>query len=713
MQAKETSASSGGAPRLLDFNRLGQIARRRWWLPALGAALGIAGGLYYLSRTPKLYLGVAVVQVEQEPHEMMNFQDAGRGEDFRPPDVVKTFEQVLSNGSLLLDVVRANGLDKDRNFAPARPGSPPTDSELIERMSGKVAVEVRRGTRLIDIRVEDHDPQLACKLANSLVDEYFKQEIRQKLDVSRGTGKFLAAEEMRLKQSLEASEQDLAKYRSEHQAVSLEEKQNIVVEKLRELNAKVTEAKSQRLALEADIARINRGTSADPDALLQLASIAAVPAVADLRRQINEKEGEFAAIKERYMYKHIKYKEAQSSLDKLRLALTAETQNAADVINRTYQSAKETEAKLEAALRDQEQVSLELERTAIPYNALVRQNQSNRALYESVLTRMKESKVEPGTDFNNLRVVQAATVPYHPFKPLRSKTLVLGVLAGGFVGAGLALLLELLNHTFETVDQAESLLGLPLLAAIPEWKKKKRGLANALLIDADDTPQREALRTLRTTLATSLPDEETRSFLFTSAVPAEGKSFCSLNFAATLAKQGCQTLFIAADLRRAPDYSSLLPGADRPGLSECLEGRLPLAQASHSTPVPNLFLCPTGARSGDPAGLLAGKRFQELLAEALKVFDRVVIDTPPLNAVSDCLLLAPHVAAVCLVVRAGSTPVNAVLRACRLLARAGVTPAGFVLNRLALGFGAQGAYYYYGKDYHDAERTEEKSGRLH
>ena len=695
---------------ILDFNRLRQMVLRRWWLPVLGTLLAIGAGVYYLSKTPKMYLGVAVVQVEQEPQEMMKFQDADRSEDFRSPDLVKTFEQVLSNGSLLLDLVRVNKLDHDPNFAPLRPDNNPySDSELIERMSSKVSVEVRRGTRLIDIRVEDRDPQQACRLARSLVDEYFKQELQQKLEFTRQASNFLAVEEQRLMANLEKSEQDLARYRGEHQAVSLEEKQNIVVEKLRELNAKVTEAKGKRLALEADIARINKQTGENPGELLQLASVAEVPAVADLRRQINDKEGEFAAIKERYMYKHSKYIEAQSSLQKLKSALDTEVVNAASVISRSYQSARETETKLEDALHEQERLALNLDETAIPYNALLRQAQTNRTLYESVLTRMKETKLGPEAKASNLRVVQTPTVPYHPFKPSRLKILAVSALVGGFVGTALIFLLELTSHTFDTVDQAEGLLGLALLAAIPELKRKKREGTAVVLIAPEDTPQREAFRTLRTTLSTSLKGKETRSYLFTSAVPAEGKSFCAVNFANLLARQGCQTLFIAGDLRRVSDYSAFLKTDGMPGLSDYLASQIPLAQAVYPTSIPNLFLCPAGNRSSEPAGLLAGDRFKELLREALTVFDRIVVDSPPINAVSDCLLMAPHVEAVCLVARARSTPVKAVLRACRALSRAGVTPTGFILNRLSIGLDSQSTFYYYGKEYHDAERPQSPS----
>lgn len=696
---------------LLDFNRLGQIAWRRCWLPVLFTLLGVGAGLYYLSKSPKMYQGVAVVQVEQEPREMMKFQDAGSDQDFRSPDVVKTFEQVLSNGSLLLAVVRANGLDHDPNFAPPRPGAPYSDSELIERMTAKVAVEIRRGTRLIDIRVEDRDPVVAAALAKSLVDEYFRQEVAQKHELSRGAGEFLAGEEALLKKKLDDSERAIAKYRTDNQAVSLEDKQNIVVEKLRELSAKVTEAKGRRLALEADIARINAGgVKPDPASLLQLASITETPAVADLRRQINEKEGEFAAVKERYKYKHIRYIEAQSNLQKLHEALDAEVIKAAAVINLTYDSARETEAKMQNALHEQEQAALDLDRIAIPYNALLRQTKADRDLYESVLTRRKETQFGQGTAPNDLRVIQAPTVPSHPSKPSRLKILAAGALVGGFLGVALAFVLELLNHTLQTVDQAEGVLGLPLLSAVPELKKRRRA-AGIALVGVDDTPQREAFRTLRTTLASSVQGKETRSFLFTSAVPGEGKSFCSANFAATLAKQGCHTLLIAADLRRAGDFPGVPDLKEKPGLGDCLAHDLPLARAVHPTSVQNLFVCGAGERSGEPAGLLARARFQEVLREALTVFDRVVVDTPPINAVSDALLMAPHVEAVCLVARACSTPVNAILRACRTLARAGVTPVGFVLNRMPLGFGARGAYYYYGEEYHEAESTQDRALR--
>ncbi len=699
-------AAAAGSPAVgvLDVNRLLHIVLRRWWLPVLFSLLTLGAGVAYLLTRPTTYSALAVVQVEQQAQRIVNFQDGSHDEDYRSAEVLKTFEQVFESGSLLLRVVKANHLDTNPAFAPPKPNHAPySDGELIERMSYKVNVEIRRGTRLIDITVTDANPVVACQLAKSMVTEYHNLDMEQKLDVNRNASAFLVSEEDNLKRKLEDSEGKLAAYRAENQAVSLEEKQNIVVEKLRELNQQVTEAKGRRLALESDIAKVNAGGT-KPDQLLQLASINTVPAVADLRRQINEKEGEFAAIKERYMFKHIKYIEAESSLQKLHAALVQEVTAAAAVLNRTYQATLETEKKLEGALHDQEQLSLHLDDIAIPYNALLRESQTNRTLYENVLTRMKQAGVDQGVGSTDLRVVQEPMVPYRPDKQSKAKTLALALAAGLFLGGAAILLLEVFNHTLQTVDQAEQVLGLPLLVAVPELRQKGP-VAGIPFVGAEQAPQREAFRTLRTTLG-MFKEQETRSFLFTSAVPGEGKSFCSLNFASTLAQGGSHTLLLNADLRRSSDYARVLGARDKPGLSECLSGKTPFSQACHPTNVQNLFLCPAGERSGEPADLLAGKRLGEILREAWQVFDKVVIDSPPINAVSDCLVLAAHVEAVCLVVRSRSTPVNAILRACRTLSLGGITPVGFIINRMSTRLGSKSAYYYYGAEYHEAERQQ-------
>jgi len=209
---------------------------------------------------------------------------------------------------------------------------------------------------------------------------------------------------------LQTAEQEVEKYREDHNAVSLEDKQNIIVEKLKELNKKVTEAKGERLKLEADVATIKRGKAKTPEQLLALPSVAAVPVVISLRQELADKESKFRA---------------DSQLSGLRESLNQAVVNAGNMVLKSYDSAKETEAKLTVALQEQEQTALDLNKIAVPYNALVREVETDRALYESVLTRMKVTNVAKGIWENNIRVIETPFVSNKPVKPAKLKILVL------------------------------------------------------------------------------------------------------------------------------------------------------------------------------------------------------------------------------------------------------------------------------------------------
>jgi capsular exopolysaccharide synthesis family protein len=209
----------------------------------------------------------------------------------------------------------------------------------------------------------------------------------------------------------------------------------------------------------------------------------------------------------------------------------------------------------------------------------------------------------------------------------------------------------------------------------------------------------ESFRSLRASIAMNARVENQRTFLLTSAHPSEGKSFCSSNFASTLAQQGLKTLLIDSDLRK-PSISRIFYGMNRkPGLSEVLLGKVGLADAVNSSEVEGLSVLTAGGRSSRPSELLAGQPLRDLLTEALKTYDRVVIDSAPILAVSDTLLVAPNVDVVCLVVRSFMTPRKMVTRALKALSEIHVQPAGIVFNCLPSGNGAYYAYYYSGKYY--------------
>jgi polysaccharide biosynthesis transport protein len=376
-------------------------------------------------------------------------------------------------------------------------------------------------------------------------------------------------------------------------------------------------------------------------------------------------------------------------------------------VAKQYDAASEGEAKLQKSLKEQEQKAMELNRIAIPYNVLQRDVESDRALYESVTLRLKETYVTEGIDNAPFRVIEEPLVASSPSKPRKKFILALALILGMVVGVGTVAGRDAIDGSLRTVDEAESYLQLPALASIPDRKDttgrvsfKKSDGHSLVLVDSPASPEAEAFRTLRTSISLLGKESEFRSFLFTSAIPSEGKTFVALNFALSLAQQGLETVIIDADLREPRVKTALLGKGEDLGLTDLLSGQIDLHDAVRATQHDNLIVLPAGRRAPDPAKLLGNKQFEDVVASLLREFDRVVIDSPPVNAVSDALLVAASADATCLVVRAGKTPKRAIRRALNQLQVAHASLAGFVFNRLPIqGRSAGYYYYYYGERY--------------
>jgi len=747
----ETQKKAGGSWASLnelsgeqvDFERLFNLLRAKAWLIAVVAVVVVLAALVYVIRSPKIYESRALIQVEQSTQKVVNIAEVAQ-ENPQTPDFVNTVVQALTSRKLLLRVVYACGLDKDPSFAPPKPdGRPYSEIQLADRLDSKVSVQLLRGTRLVELDVEDQSPEMAQKIASSFIREFLRENFDQKIALSRVANEFLQDEAQKLKTKLEESERKLQAYKEENKAVSLEERQNIIVEKLRDLNTKVTDAKGKRLQLEADIEQLKRIDKANIDELLAINSVSQLPQVALLREQLVAAEVELAGLKERYLPKHPKYIAASTRITNLKQSLGGEVTQAGETLGRLYEAAQESEAKLEVALQEQEEKALELTKIAIPYNVLQRDVESDRALYESVTKRLKETAITQGVEQAPYRIIEEPMVPSTPTKPRTKLILAAALLFGIALGIATVIALDFLDHSLRTVDEAESYLRLPALSAIPDsrkesvseqvseaWKdrklsdlpatlagkhllepfrKKFSSKANSpeavrhplIFVEDPASLQAEAIRTLRTSLSLLGKQSERRTFLFASAIPQEGKSFTSLNFAHSLAQQGQKTVIIDADLRKPKLKNDLLPEAgDIVGLTNYLSGNSDLDDVVIKTPQENLFLIPAGHRAPNPAELLNEEAFRSLLDALLQKYDRVVVDSAPVNAVSDVLTIAACFQTTCLIVRAGKTPKKASLRAVKQLQKAGAHLAGFIFNRLPVGGRSAGYYYYYyGSEY--------------
>ena len=755
-----------------DFRHLWHTVLEKLWILILCTIAGLFLALGYLARTPKLYQGHIVLEVDVQEPTLVRADDGAsrmRSMFLASQDALRTIEQNLTNRTLLARVIRSEGLAEDdgkallgvtKGTAPApkkeaaaaksataETALTQTEQALGGALSAMVKPVVRRGTRLIDLFVVNQDPNLAQRLAEAVGREYIRSSIERRANFAEDTLRYLLEEEERLKANLQKSEAAVAEYKARTpDALQLGGGANSntgqntgsrggVEEKLQELNTKATAAKTERMRLEGELAQIDQaGDSLEQ--LLAVPSIAVAPAVVERRRDVSQVEAALATLSQRYKEKHPRMIAARAALNEVRAALKATVLQQPAVLKNAIEQARAAEDSLRAAAGDQEKAALALNKAAIGYQELARQADTDRALYESVLRQIKETDLTKGTKTNAVSVIEHSPLPSGPVSPNPMKTIALGLLGG--IAAGLATIfgLNALDRSIKTVDQAEATFGLPVLAAIPEIGRGEatserpasetpEGTSSYRLVaEAPEGPAAEAFRNLRASLSLLGPEAERKVFLFTSALPNEGKSFTSANYSLSLAQQGHRVLLIDGDLRR-PSLHKIFRDVgetdasetndEQRGIVDYLVGGVSLLEAVRVVSASDVDIIGTaasspgstvtatggqlsvlagGRRAPNPAELLSGTSFAELVAEASKLFDRVVIDSAPVLAVSDTLLMTPHVQSVCVVVRARRTARNAVQRAASLLVGARSRLAGVILNRLPRNRGTDYYYYY-------------------
>ena len=687
------SADSDLQPNV-NFRELLQVFLERLWLISSITLLAVVAGGTYAFRSPPIYQSKLVLEVEQDEKKVINIDEIAP-ENLRSTEMLNTVAQMVRNATVLRRVVRKNHLTADRFFW-SDPAMAPSEDEVLRKFSDRVYAKLRRQTRLIDLSVEHANPEAAQRLVNSIAVEYAALKVEQRLGTSQVANRFLYDEADRLKTKLTQSEQAVQAYKEKNKTVSLEDRQNIDNEKLREFNQRYTQTKADRLQLEVASQEIDR-IGKQPELLLNIQAVAGYPTVLSIKGKLLEAEGLIANLNQRYREKHPVMVEARNQLVEVRESLNRAVLSVAETIKSDYKGMLAREQSLKVALDDQERHSLELNKKTMEFNTLAREVESDRTMYDSVLKRLKETDVTKGLDQNNIRVAEAASLPELPVKPQKIRIILLSFIGGLVLSFGLVHLLQQLDNSLKSVDAAERVLGLPVLGAIPKHRSVKDGKGRLITVRDPDSICSEAFRTLRATISLLGREDERKILIFTSAVPGDGKTFCSVNLAMCLAHQGHRTLVIDFDLRKPSVAESFGFTNDGAGVSDYLLGKAKLENLVRETDHANLFVLTAGPRVPNPAELLSTKWVTELVQEAGKSFDKIVIDTPPVNAVSDALAVMHLADTVCVAARAGKTSSRAIQRAIEVLRRANTQPSGVILNCLTHRLGDGYYYSYYEK----------------
>jgi polysaccharide biosynthesis transport protein len=666
------------------------------WIIALCACAAAFLSLLYLKHATRTYASKAVLQVEQDKPKVVNIESV-QSENYSSIDFLKTVEQTLLSRSLFERVIDANDLANDARFvspSPA-PGETPSKASLISKLAGMVDVRLRAGTRLIDVTVEDEHPELTALIARSLVQQFMVQNREQQSLTSQEANTFLLEEAQRLETQLRKSEDALQAFKERTQFLPSDNQLNVIVQKLKE---QWTQAKADRIKVETEYKQFERALL-KPAALLAIPSIASDHTIIQLQSNITMQQGEIARLEQRYKALHPKMIEARSQLAKWDNALQTAVLKVGETLKSSYDNAKAAELALQNSLTEEERLAIGGSKVGIEYARLHREAESDRTLHQTFLNRMKETAVTKDLGASKIRIVQQAEIPESPVKPQRRAVLAAGIGAGLLIGVALALLLGAFDSSLKSLDEAEEYLRMPALSTVPQITSGQLDSSQLVMGRNSAMSGAESFRSLRTSLSLLGEKKEQKICLFTSALPEEGKTFCSLNYAFSLAQQGLRVLLIDCDLRRpAVEQCLCATQGELTGLSDFLTARQSFKDVVYDTGINNFYFVPAGTPAPNPSELLTQNKFNEMIEEALNHFDRIVLDSAPIFGVSDTLLMAKRVHTACLVVRACKTPRKKVLRAIQILQNAGTPLAGLILNRVPPNDRRNGndPYYDYG-----------------
>ncbi len=661
-----------------------RILRKRW-LPFLVVLVLVTGGAaaYTLRQVPQ-YRAVASVLIERSTPRLGNSEDVFAIWAFNT-DYYQTQAKILEGPALATRVIATLGLEKRPDFAP-----PDSDSKF----RGRLEVTATRNTRIIEIAFLHPDPALAASIVNTLVKEYSEDSIERRVSGIRAFHAQLTEQAAGLRLKLEESEKALLTYNRLHGLVSGDEKRNTAQQRLDEAATALSRADEDRRQAEAQMEMVKAAGSD----LRSLKPVQASGLIRDLTLEQSRLQQQRAEILKTHKPAHPNVEAINSKIDESEKRIQAEIETIVAGIRHAFDEATARVSKAKDDLAKRKEEKAQLDNVLADAEVLRRERDANQTMYDSLIKQVKEADITGGIEITQVKLLAPAKPPSSPAKPNVPMNIAMGLFAGLCLGASLIYLLERLDSTVRTPEDVEQLLGLPILSVVPEVRSNGVEIVPATVLWKEEKSQAaEAFRGLRTTVLLSLREAnghpgatEVKRVVLTSSGPDEGKTVSACNLAISLAQAGYRTLLIDADFHR-PQHHKIFGVSREKGLSTVIasDGD-PNLSVLHSS-VPNLDLLVSGPTPPQPAALLGSPRFKAVLDQLSMQYDRVIIDTPPVGAVSDACVVAPHGDGLLLVVQPGLTLKASAKRTVQTLLRMGVKPLGAIMNRIKQD---EGGYYY-------------------
>lgn len=712
------------------------LQKRRWTVVSVLTAVFVLVLIATFKQRP-VYRATTLLEIQKESPNLLTVQELFQLEEVSD-NYLETQYRVLQSETLarrviaelhLNQVKQLSGTEaahsKENSHEPADGlrADAVAEQRVLRAFADRLTVEPVPQSRLVRVSFESQEPHMAAKVVNALAANYIQANLENRWEATQRASEWLSQQLQELKARLEKSEDDLQSYAQANGLIYLESEkgqtENIVDERLRELQEELTKAQAIRYEKESLHRLVEAG---DYSSLPGVIDSKLMQGLTDRLFDLNRQKAELAPL---FSDEYPKVREIQSQIDRLQQLQVEERRRAGERISNEYLAAVRREDLVAHAFEEERRQANVVAGRSVQYNILKREVETNKQLYDGLLHRLKEAGVSAGLKASNIRIVDAADPPISPVKPRVGFNLAAGLMVGLVFGVSLAFLQERIDNTLKDPEDIERFLGVPALALIPSLNGSRPNRVNStslprwLRADGKDLPNApekqlaegwvridgnqvtqhsplaEAFRGLRTSVLLSTAGRPPQSLTFISAEPGEGKTTIASNLAISLAQLGKRTLLIDGDMRR-PCVHKLFDIPDHaPGLVNYLAGQEEWRSLVRSSVTAGLDCLLCGPIPPNPSELLSSERMAALINEAMAEYPFVLVDAPPLLNIADGRILAAMMDGAVLVVKGGATPRELVQRAQFYVRDVGAHLIGVVLNDVKLRHDRSSYYYKY------------------
>lgn len=696
------------------------ISKRKNQILAFGLAFALLAAVIVFVMTP-IYRATVTVMIEAGKAKVVTIEDVYSGAT-QNREYFQTQVEIIKSREVAIKAIQKAKLWETDEFDP-RPNADSTLTSLLVAIGlrddpasvewneetfaeaiypafvARVSIEPVRLSQLAKISFDSSSPVLAARVANALALTYIESDLDARYKVTQQASNWIQERLASLRVKLEESERTLQSYREKAGIIDVKNVgQGGAGQQMMEVTSRLVEARLRRAEAENAYNQIKSAKKSGE--LTSLPAVIRNPIVADALRQESQAERRLAELTQRYGTEHPKFMQAEGELKSARENLQRQVETVVASITQEYEVNRGTERTLEGVMSSARGSVQDMNRKEFELTVLEREVESNRQIFDMFVKRAKETSISSDLQTPVARVVDAAVVPNAPIKPKKMPVILMAFVLGVFLAALASLVLERLDNTLKTSEDVETKLKTPLLTALPLLTDAEvaRESTARIFIDNPKSLYAEAIRTARTGVLLSALDIPKRLLLVTSSLPGEGKTTFAINLAIAHAHTK-RTLLIDADMRRPAISKGLGLPAGVEGLSNLVSGTAKFENCVQHIEGSSLAIMPSGSIPPNPVELLLSQKFKDTMAHLAELFDVIIIDSPPVELVSDALVISPMATGVIYVTKAMDTPYQLARRGLQRIRRAEGQVLGVVLNRLDFAMAEKyyGEYSGYGK----------------